>query len=539
MNPKRTISLLAAVLLATIGIMLQAMPQPAKQAQNLDPSRKLLFVKQIIDTYYVDSVPEGKMVDDAIVAMLKTLDPHSSYSDPKETKDLTEPLQGNFSGIGIQFRMINDTLYVAQTIAGGPSERVGIRAADRILSANDTTISGVKMANSDVMKLLRGPKGTEVNVKVLRKGTPEPIDFRIIRDDIPLYSVDASYMATPKVGYIRISRFAETTADEVREAMAALKKQGMEDLIIDLQDNGGGYLGTAVELCEMLLDKGDLIVYTDGEKVPPAYYRSERQGTFNHGRVALLVNQYSASASEILSGAVQDNDRGVIVGRRTFGKGLVQRPFPMPDGSMIRLTVARYHTPSGRCIQKPYTMGDGDSYREDLLDRYKAGEFMSADSIHFADSLRYSTLHSGRTVYGGGGIMPDLFVPVDTSFYSDYYRDLIAKGVLATYSVNYVDAHRKQILKQYPTEDSFVSDFRVSDELLDGLVKEGEKEGVPFNEEQFAISREYISTVLKGLIGTDLYSRSLYYRVINPLNPIFVEGLRLITSPADYEQLLK
>lgn len=528
---------LAAVAMAA-GVAVSSLPAGADE-NTLDPSRKLRFVNQIIEAYYVDSVPSGKMVDNAIVAMLKTLDPHSSYSDPKETKALTEPLQGNFSGIGIQFRMINDTLYVVQTIQGGPSERVGIVAGDRILSANDTLISGVKMPNSDIMRHLRGPKGSVVNVSVMRKGQINPIDFRIIRDDIPLYSVDAYYMAAPGVGYIRVSRFAETTGNEVREAMANLSKQGMKDLIVDLQDNGGGYLGTAVELCEMLLDKGDLIVYTDGSKVPSASYRAEHNGTFRNGRVAVLVNQYSASASEILSGAVQDNDRGVVVGRRTFGKGLVQRPFPLPDGSMIRLTVARYHTPSGRCIQKPYTMGDEDSYREDMLHRYESGEFNSADSIHFADSLKYKTLKLNRTVYGGGGIMPDRFVPVDTSFYSDYYRDLLAKGILATYSVNYVDGHRKEILAKYPTEDDYVNKFVVDQPILDGLVEAATKEGVKFDEKQFETSREYISTVLKGLIGTDLYSRSLYFRVINPLNPVYREGLEVLTSPGAYERILE
>lgn len=508
-------------------------------AEGFDPSRKLRYVDQIIQTFYVDSVPSGQMVDNAIIAMLKTLDPHSSYSDPQETKELTEPLQGNFSGIGIQFRMISDTLYVVQTIQGGPSERVGIVAGDRILSANDTLISGVKMPNSQVMKHLRGPKGTVVNVSVLRKGVKDPVEFRIIRDDIPLYSVDAYYMAEPGVGYIRVSRFAETTADEVAAAMADLQKQGMTDLVIDLQDNGGGYLGTAVELAEMLLGRDDLIVYTEGDKAPAAYYRAERNGTFRNGRVAVLVNQYSASASEILSGAVQDNDRGVVVGRRTFGKGLVQRPFPFPDGSMIRLTVARYYTPAGRCIQKPYTMGDEESYRDDMLVRYKSGEFMSADSIHFNDSLRYTTINRGRTVYGGGGIMPDRFVPVDTSFYSDYYRDLMAKGILATYSVNYVDAHRKQILRDYPTEDSFVNDFKVTEPIMNGLIEAARKDGIDFNEEQFATSREYIATVLKGLIGTDLYSRSTYFRIINPLNPVYNEALEILRTPGAYDAILR
>ncbi len=540
MNRHNTLFSFAAPLLAALmGLSATVATGQIIPKEDFDPARKLRYTDQIIQSFYVDSVPMGEMVDNAIVAMLKTLDPHSSYSDPEETRELTEPLQGNFSGIGIQFRMISDTLYVIQTIQGGPSERVGIVAGDRIISANDTLISGVKMPNSEVMKHLRGPKGSIVNVNVLRKGQSKPVEFRIVRDDIPLYSVDAYYMAAPGIGYIRVSKFAETTAEEFKEAMDELKQQGMRDLIIDLQDNGGGYLGTAVEMAEMLLGRGDLVVYTDGDKVQPAYYHAERNGVFREGRVAVLVNQYSASASEILSGAVQDNDRGVVVGRRTFGKGLVQRPFPFPDGSMIRLTVARYYTPSGRSIQKPYTMGDEDSYREDMLQRYKSGEFVSADSVHFNDSLRYQTLRLGRTVYGGGGIMPDRFVPVDTSFYSDYYRDLLAKGLLATYSVNYVDVNRKKILKEYPTEDSFVNDFKVTQSMLDGLVDAARKEGIEFNEEQFAVSRDYISTVLKGLIGTDLYSRSAYFRIVNPLNPVYREGLDIMRSPSRYDELLR
>lgn len=525
----------AVAAVAAIGVLAVSSAVLSAKDQDFDPSRKLRLVDQLIETFYVDSVPSGEMVDNAIVAMLKTLDPHSSYTDPQETKELTEPLQGNFSGIGVQFRMINDTLYVVQTVAGGPSERVGIVAGDRIIAANDTAISGVKMPNNEVMRHLRGPKGTTVAVDVLRKGSNEPIEFRIVRDDIPLYSVDAHYMAAPGVGYVRVSRFAETTADEVREAMADLSKQGMTDLIIDLQDNGGGYLGTAVELAEMFLNKDDLIVYTDGMRVSPAHYYAKNNGTFRNGRVTLLVNQYSASASEILSGALQDNDRGAVVGRRTFGKGLVQRPFPMPDGSMIRLTVARYYTPSGRCIQKPYELGEGDDYRDDMLHRYQSGEFSSADSIHFADSLRYNTLRLGRTVYGGGGIMPDRFVPVDTTFYSDYYRDLLAKGVFASYSVKYVDEHRQQILKKYPTEDAYVNGFVVDQPIIDGLIKAATDEGIAYNAEEFATSREYIEAVMKALIGTDLYSRSLYYRVMNPLNPTYREGLRLMTEPGAYE----
>lgn len=522
------------VVLTAIGFFVPLMAQ----SFQLTPDRKLRYAEGIIENYYVDTVNADKIVEEAIIAMLKTLDPHSSYSSPEETRELTEPLQGNFSGIGIQFNMLEDTLYVIQTTAGGPSERVGLRAGDRIVSANDTVIAGVKMKNNDVIKRLRGPKGTVVNVKVKRRGEPELIEFRITRDNIPIYSVDAAYMADDETGYIRISRFAQDTHEEVAKAMARLKKQGMKNLLIDVEDNGGGYMNPAIELSNMFLKRGDLIVYTDGPRMDPYYFHAETDGDFLDGRVVVMVNQYSASASEILSGAIQDNDRGLVVGRRTFGKGLVQRPFPFPDGSMIRLTVSRYHTPSGRCIQKPYEEGEKEDYYQDMKRRYDAGEFMSADSIHFADSLKYTTLKKHRIVYGGGGIMPDRFVPIDTTFYSNYYRDLVAKGVLNQYCIDYVDNHRDEILSLYPDETSFVKKFEVGDEVMQGLIARGEKEGVKFDEKQYDTSREYLRTIVKGLLARDLFETSSYFKVVNENNPVYREALRLITNPKEYKALL-
>ena len=524
---KKLFSAIALILLAGAAI-----------AQHVAPDRKLAATEKLIETFYVGDVDTTKIVEDAIRAMLKTLDPHSSYSTPEETKDLNEPLQGNFSGIGIQFQMLNDTLYVIQTISGGPSEKVGILAGDRILTANDSLISGVKRKNSSVMKLLRGPKGSEVEVAVKRGKSTEPIMFRITRDDIPIYSVDAYYMIEPETGYVRISRFADNTPQEFAKALDELERKGMKKLVLDLQDNGGGYLQAAAELADMLLPKGALIVYTDGDRVSPSHYYSQRDPLFN-GPLVVLVNQYSASASEILSGAVQDNDRGLVVGRRTFGKGLVQRPFPFPDGSMIRLTVARYHTPSGRCIQKPYNGGDDKDYQLDLLNRYKAGEYSSADSIHFDDSLRYRTLVNGRTVYGGGGIMPDRFVAIDTTEYSDYYRDLMAKGIFNRYGVAYVDSARADLKKQYPTVEKFVENFEVTPVMLDDLAAMGEADGVKLDAEGMETSRNLISRVVKALIGRDLFEQDVFYRITNPSNPVFVEGVEIITSPQLYERLLK
>ncbi len=502
--------------------------------------RKLLTAEQIIERYYVDDVDAQKIVQEAIVAMLKTLDPHSSYSDPEETKELTTPLEGNFSGIGVQFQMLNDTLFVIQTTSGGPSEKVGILPGDRILQAGDSLISGVKSPNSRILKILRGPKGSRVDLKVLRKGEPQPIMFSIVRDDIPVYSVDASYMADPTTGYIRISRFGEETDTEFRKAVAQLRKEGMKNLIIDLEDNGGGYLNAAHQLASHFLNYDDLVVYTDAPKLGTTVYRVEKAGDLRDGRLIILANQYSASAAEILAGAVQDNDRGLVVGRRTFGKGLVQRPFPFPDGSMIRLTVSKYYTPSGRCIQKPYAPGDEEDYRKDLLHRYEAGEYTSEDSIHLPDSLRFETLRNHRPVYGGGGIMPDRFVPIDTTAYSTYYRDLIAKGILNRYSITYVDDNRAELKRTYPTEQQFLNNFTVTDAMLADMVKLGENDSIKFVEADWQRSLPVIRTIVKAIVGRDLFENATYFKVTNPeLNPIYREALALINDPETYNRLLR
>lgn len=519
----------------------------ATQAQGKDkgefkltPDRKLLMAEQVIERFYVDSVDAGNMVQDAIVAMLKTLDPHSSYSDPEETKELTTPLEGNFSGIGVQFNMLNDTLFVIQTTSGGPSEKVGILPGDRIVQAGDSVIAGRKLPNSRIIKILRGPKGSEVDLKVLRRGEAQPIVFHVVRDDIPVYSVDAAYMADPTTGYIRVSRFGEETDKEFEAALEKLRKQGMKNLIVDLEDNGGGYLQAAHQLASHFLDKGDMVVYTDAPKMGRTVYAVEKPGNFNKGRLVIMANQYSASASEILSGAVQDNDRGLIVGRRTFGKGLVQRPFPFPDGSMIRLTVSRYYTPSGRSIQKPYAPGDEESYRKDMLHRYEAGEFSSADSIHLPDSLRFETLHNHRPVYGGGGIMPDLFVPIDTTAFTPYYRNLVAKGILNRFCITYVDCNRSQLNREYPDVDAFIAKFNVDSAMMEDIVKLGVADSVKLDSAQLERSRPMIETIVKGIIARDLFDTSAYFRVVNPqLSPVYREALGLINDERRYNRLLR
>lgn len=506
-------------------------------AQNMNPLQKLQYAEHIIEKFYVDTVNSESMVESAIEAMLKRLDPHSLYTDAEETRAFTEPLSGNFSGIGVQFNMATDTVYVIQTVAGGPSERVGIMAGDKIVSANDTVIAGKKMKTTEVMKHLRGPKGSVVNLGVVRKGVADTLSFRVVRDDIPIYSVDAYYMINPTTGYVRVSRFAETTAEEMKKALKALGKKGMKDIVLDLQDNGGGFLQAATQIAELFLSKGDRIVYTKGEHARPMYFDAERNGAYRDGRIVVLVNQTSASASEILAGAIQDNDRGVVVGRRTFGKGLVQRPFPFPDGSMIRLTVARYYIPSGRCIQKPYHEGD-DDYYSDLMNRYRSGELSSADSVHFSDSLLYYTNKLHRPVYGGGGVMPDLFVPIDTTGYSDYYRDLVAKAVLYRYCLKYIEDNRADLKKNYGDADVFVEKFTVTPDMVDAMVEFGKKEGVEPVPEQLEISRNVIETVVKGYIGRDLFDENVGYRVLNPMNPIYSEGVRLIGDRQAYDKIL-
>ena len=439
------------------------------------PSRKLQLAEFAIANLYVDEVNEDKLVEDAIVSMLKELDPHSLYSNPEEVKALNEPLQGNFDGIGIQFNMATDTLFVIQPVSGGPSEKVGILAGDRIIEVNDTVIAGVKMSTENIMRRLRGKRGTKVNVKVQRRGVSGLLPFTITRDKIPVYSLDASYMVNKHIGYIRVNRFAATTGKEFEEALHRLQKAGMKDLILDLQGNGGGYLNAAIELANQFLGKNELIVYTEGRRNPRAEFEAEGSGDFLKGRLIVLVDEYSASASEIVTGAIQDWDRGLVVGRRSFGKGLVQRPVDLPDGSMIRLTVARYYTPSGRCIQKPYE--NIEEYNRDLIDRYNRGEMLSADSIHFPDSLKYKTLRLGRTIYGGGGIMPDYFVPVDTTMYTDYYLALRDKGAIVQQNLKLVDAHRTEWLKQYKDFRHFEKEFEITPAMLDDLKALGKSLG--------------------------------------------------------------
>lgn len=529
-----TITIISFVIFSFVN----AQQRTSSQQRTNEDARKLSLALYAISNFYVDETDEKKLVEDAIVGMLEKLDPHSNYSDAEETKELTEPLESNFDGIGIQFNMLTDTLYVIQVISGGPSEKVGLMAGDRIIMVDDTLIAGVKMKNTDIMKRLKGPKGTEVRVKVKRSGISDLIEFKIIRGKIPIYSLDAAYMVDKTTGYIRLNRFAVSTTEEFKEALAKLKKQGLRDLVLDLQGNGGGYLHVANELADEFLGKGKLVVYTQGDKQPRSDAFATEAGNFESGRLVILVDESSASASEIVSGAVQDWDRGVIIGRRTFGKGLVQRPIPLPDGSMIRLTVARYYTPSGRYIQKPYTKGNDKEYNRDLIDRYNSGELMSADSIHFPDSLQFSTLVSKRTVYGGGGIMPDVFIPFDSTRYTDYHRKVAGLGLVNRISMNYLDQNRKELSKKYPNVNIFKDKFVVTEEMLKELVRLAEEEKVEYNEEQYNKSKDFISLQIKALIARDLYDMNEYFIIINDENESLKEAIRIIHNPESYEKIL-
>ena len=521
----RTTILAAAMLLLTVNVSAQL------RLGDKNPKSKLHMAEMAITNLYVDSVDEGKLVEDAIRGMLEKLDPHSAYSTAKEVKAMNESLEGSFEGIGVQFNMMEDTLVVIQTITNGPSEKVGIIPGDRIVAVNDTAIAGVKMSKEEIMRRLRGPKGTKANLKIVRLGIKGQLPFTVVRDKIPVYSLDASYVIRPRTGYIRIGNFGATTYDEFMKALEKLQAQGIDDLIIDLQDNGGGYLQAAVNVINELLEKGDMIVYTNGRATPRHEYHADGGTHPFKGRIAVLVNEFSASASEILSGAIQDQDRGIIVGRRSFGKGLVQRPIEFADGSMIRLTVAHYYTPSGRCIQKPYIKGGQKDYAKDIDNRLKNGELMSADSIHFADSLKCFTLRQHRTVYGGGGIMPDYFVPLDTTKYTKFHRQLSAKSAIINANLKYIDDNRKKLKKQYSTFEDFNARYEVPQSFVDAVIAKGAEQDVkPKDDEELALTLPYLRTQLKALVARDLWDMNEYFQVMNETNDIVKKAIEVLAS---------
>lgn len=540
--------LLIIITLCTFVLNSQAQfrEQNFKQAQYREQNFKMNHVLELISNLYVDTVDQAKLVETGIVSMLKELDPHSVYISKDEVKAMNEPLEGNFEGIGIQFSILNDTLMVVAVISGGPSERVGLIAGDRIIYVDTTNIAGVGLTNQMVQKMLRGKKGTVVGVKVMRHGEKQLIDFRITRDKIPIYSVDAAYIVDKKekIGYIKINRFAATTTDEYNQAVAKLRSQGMEHLIVDLTDNGGGYLSAGFDLASQFLENGQMVVYTEGSKSPKQTYNTKGNSKNSYGRVVVMVNESSASASEIVSGALQDWDRAVLVGRRTFGKGLVQNQFPLNDGSMIRLTVARYYTPTGRCIQRSYNEGV-EEYEKSFHERYNNGELYNADSIHLPTSEKYYTKRNNRIVYGGGGIMPDVFVPIDTSYYTKYYSMMIRKGIFNKFILNYIDNNREELERKYkPTKtDSdfkiFEKEFIVTDEFLKQLTDYASSEKLKFDEEAFNRSHEHMRINLKAAIARDLYNSGEFYQIINTADPIFNQAVELIKNEKLYNSKLK
>ena len=512
-------------------------------AQNQKPSKAQLNAQKfattmyLIDNFYVDTANSDKLVEEAIVAVLKELDPHSAYISKKDVEKANEPLVGSFEGIGITFQLIRDTITVISPTAGGPSEKVGIMTGDKFIKIDGEDAFGKKVNNEYVQKHLRGKKGSKVTVSVMRGGDPELIDFEIIRDKIPLNSINAAFMLNNQIGYIKLDQFARDSDEEFKKAFAKLSSQGMKSLVFDLRGNTGGFLSTAIELVDEFLTEDKLIVFQEGLHQPRQEWRSTSNGLFTKGNLVVLIDEGSASASEILSGAIQDHDRGVVIGRRSFGKGLVQQPKSLPDGSIIRLTTARYHTPTGRCIQRPYEDGV-EEYHKEMLKRLENGEYFHADSIHFPDSLKYKT-DGGRTVYGGGGIMPDIFIPVDTSFNSKLYTNLVRKGALNRFTTDYALQHRDEMLKKYTDFAQFNKEFTVGDDLIAGLKKVGEENKVEWNEEEFRRSEKFIRLQMKALIARNVWEMQQYYEVMFAEDNAIRKAIEILSDEKEYQQILK
>lgn len=483
----------------------------------------------LLDNYYVEDVNVDSLVEIGIREILKSLDPHSVYMDATETKKANEPLEGNFEGVGVQFQIYQDTIQIVHVIEGGPSKKVGIQDGDKIIFVDTANVAGVGITNDGVFKKLRGKKGTHVTVKIKRYGENDLLDFEIIRDKIPIYAIEAKYMASPDIGYVKLSRFSATATEETQQAIDSLKKAGAKKIILDLTDNGGGYLNQAHALSDLFLENGKLVVYSSGRSQPRIDLNATEAGDFEKGDLVIMVNQNTASASEIVSGAVQDWDRGLIVGRRTYGKGLVQKGYTLPDMSMVRLTMAHYYTPSGRNIQKSYAKGI-EKYHEDIEDRYESGELFDEKKLKLTDSTQYFTADK-RVVYGGGGITPDIFVPMDTLWNSKYYQKLVRTGSFNQFTLVYINDNRVAMQKKYPTADAYIKNFSIDDSLLQKFYAFAkDKKAEPDSAEVWSQSIPTIKSQLKGLIGQDLFNSSVYWQVTNLQNPIYVRALNAFTD---------
>jgi len=526
-----------AILRKTVIFLILILPifSFAQKVDTRETVQKFSATMQIIDYFYVDSVDQPAIVEKAIVEMLKELDPHSVYISKEEVQKANEPLVGNFEGIGVEFQIFKDTILVIAPVVGGPSDKVGIIAGDKIVRIDNEKSTGPDIDTKFVFDHLRGDKGTEVNVTVFRKNRKDLMDFVIIRDKIPLNSINASFMVSPEVGYIKLNRFSKTTLDEFDDAIVSLREQGMEELVLDLRYNTGGYLNIAIGLADQFIDSDKLLVYTEGLKSPQTNFNAKTKGLFEKGQLVILINEGSASASEIVSGAVQDWDRGIIVGRRSFGKGLVQKPFRLPDESVIRLTTAKYYTPSGRCSQKPYDNGT-DEYFRDFSKRIEAGELISADSIIFPDSLKYFT-DGKRVVYGGGGIMPDVFIPYDSTQYSDYYVDLRRNNMFNNFVLQYMDDNRKQLQKNYSSISGFKKNFVVDEDLLSEFIEYAVNEGVDKDEEGLEDSLIEIKYVIKALIARNLYDFNAYFEIISEIDEVLIRAVEILEEDILFDKL--
>ena len=495
-----------------------------QQAATNDKINSLL---EFIEYQYVDTINKKDLVEKTVTSMLQSLDPHSSYIPASDFASVNEPLEGNFDGIGVEFNIIRDTIRVITPIVGGPSEKIGIKAGDKLIKVNGKNVAGVEITNKQVFEKLRGERGSTVNVSILRTGIKKMLDFKITRDAIPLYSLDASYMVEPTIGYIKISKFAATTYQEYLKAFNDLTKQGMKKLILDLRGNPGGYLNAAVDISDEFLSNGLQIVYTQGKANPKKVYKATEHGSFEKNALAILIDEGSASASEIVAGAIQDNDRGTIIGRRSFGKGLVQDQMQLPDGSAIRLTIARYYTPTGRCIQKPYTDDKTEYYNEEY-DRYQNGELLNEDSIKLDKKQQFKT-PEGKIVYGGGGIMPDVFVPIDTARSNSFLNKVFYAGAINTFAFEYADNHRDK-LRSYGTAKNYIEKFEVNEAILEEFYRYCEKQNLKIGNLNKTVTGNALKPYLKAFIGRDVFDKDAYYPIINKNDKCILKATEVLSK---------